>query len=832
MGLALRLALRDFRGGLGSLRLLAVCLFLGVAALAGVGSLSTAILTALTERGQAILGGDIAVSMAQREASAEELAALQGFGTVGKVVRMRAMASRLDAEEAVLTEMKAVDRTYPLYGEVRLKGGKSLRKALVGPGVVVDQAVIDRLRSGVGHAVSVGEATLTITGVLESEPDKVGEGFTFGPTMLMSQETLAVTGLKQPGSLFRTEYRLRLPPGRTPQSVEDALEARFPDAGWRIRQQDNAAPGARRFIDRLGQFLTLVGLTSLLVAGVGVANGVGAYLAGKTGTIAALKTVGADSGTIFRVFLLQVGVVTVFAVLAGAAAGALVPEAVARVAGGVLPVPPEIGFYPLPLLTAVAYGLLAAAAFAVLPLARARKVPAARLFRARVEGARRPPFWAILVVLLSAFVIAGVAALQAREPEFAAMFIAAAVALMVLLAVLAGIIRLLAAHAPHPRRPLARLALANLHRPGAMTGQLVMALGLGLTLFATLAVIESNLSRQIDETLPAEAPSYFVLDIPSADAARFREVVDAAAPGAGVRMVPSLRGPVTAVGGTPVSEMKSIPEGAWVLRGDRGLTYSADVPPGNKVVAGEWWPKDYSGPQLVSMEAEMADLLGLKVGDTLTVSVLGVDLEARIANLRDINWDSLGFNFALVYSPGLIESAPHTYMATIAAPPGRDRELTRAITRNFKSASMIRVKDVLDSVSTLFGQMSAAIRAAASVAIAAGIAVLIGAIAAARRARIYDAVILKVLGATRRQVLVSLLIEYAILAVLVAAIAFGLGTMGGWYVVTQVFELDWLPRWEPVAATVVLGAAATLVLSLVGSWRALGARPAQALRAL
>lgn len=831
LALPLKLALRDLRGGLAGLRLLAFCLFLGVAALAGVGSLSSAIIASLGERGQAILGADIDIALSQRSASAAEHAVFRRYGEVGEVVRMRAMATRLDAAESVLGELKAVDDTYPFYGTLRLVEAMPLGEALANRGVVVDQAAIERLGIDIGDPVTIGNARVRISGILAEEPDKVGEGFTLGPTLLMSLQTLDATGLRQPGSLYRTHYRLKLSSGADPAAVSDALETAFPDAGWRIQDRSNGAPGTRRFIERVGQFLTLVGLTSLLVAGVGVGNGVGSYLDSKTSAIAALKSVGADSGTIFAIYLLEIGIVAVAAVIAGAAVGALVPALVMFIAGDVLPVPPRISIYPLPLLTALAYGLLAAAVFALWPLAKARDIPAARLFRAGVEGLQRPPRWVVIAILAAAAIIAALAVLQSRERVFAAVFIAAALGLMLLLALLASAIGWLAARAPRPRQPLLRLALSNLHRPGAMTRQLVVALGLGLTLFATLAVIETNLSRQIDEALPREAPSLFVVDIPSGEADAFRLAVETASPGAGVRIVPSLRGPVTAINDTLVAGMV-VPEGAWMLRGDRGLTYSPDLPEGNRVIAGKWWPRDYSGPQLVSMDEEMASILGLEVGNTITVSVLGVDLQATIASLREINWDSLGFNFALVYSPGVIETAPHSYLATIAVPAADEVAVSRAIVRDFSSVSVIRVGDVIANAAVLLGQLSAAVRAAASVAIAAGIAVLVGAVAAARRARIYDAVILKVLGSTRRQVLLSLLAEYLLLAIVVAAIAFGLGTIGGWYVVTQVFQLEWLPRWAPVVGTVVLGAAAVLGLSLAGSWTALGARPARALRNL
>jgi putative ABC transport system permease protein len=420
-------------------------------------------------------------------------------------------------------------------------------------------------------------------------------------------------------------------------------------------------------------------------------------------------------------------------------------------------------------------------------------------------------------------VLGALAIFSAREPLFAAFFLAAAVMLLLVLAIVGGLVQWTAARLPRPRAPLPRLALANLHRPGAQTGRLVVALGLGLSLFTTLAVIETNLSGQMNSTIPKKAPSFFALDIPQGEVDQFRAIVENAAPGSEVITVPSLRGAVVSLRGERVADMKDIPQEAWVLRGDRGLTYADAPPAGNSVVKGKWWPKNYNA-------------LGLKLGDELVVSVLGVEVPAKIANFREINWDSLGLNFALIFSPNALESAPHSYLATIAVPPSagaaREAQINRDVAKAFPSSSLVRVKEVIASVSTLLGQLSAAVRAAASVAIFAGIAVLIGAIAAAQQARIYDSVLMKLLGATRRQILGGQAIEYAILALIVSGIALGIGVGGGWYVVTKVLTLEWAPDWGIVLATLGIGAALTLGLGLAGAIPALAARPARALREL
>jgi putative ABC transport system permease protein len=559
---------------------------------------------------------------------------------------------------------------------------------------------------------------------------------------------------------------------------------------------------------------------------------VSSHLDSKRGTIATLKLLGATSRTIFLSYLLQIGLVAAGAILAGLLVGALVPWLVTLIAGSALPVPPRLGLYPTPLMASAAYGLLIAFTFAILPLARARTVPAASLFRGSLEPLRRPAFAALGGALLSACLIAALAIFTAREPGFAAGFIGAALGLVLLLTLLGGLIRWSASKLPRPRNPILRLALANLHRPGAQTGRLVVALGLGLTLFTTLAVIETNLSGQIRTTIPAKAPSFFMLDIPVEDVPRFQALAREAAPQGDLVTIPSLRGAVVAVKGERVSEMSEIPEGAWFLRGDRGLTYAATVPEGSRVVAGKWWPANYRGPPLISLDAEAARAVGLSVGDSMTVSILGREIDATIASLREINWDTMGFNFVIVFSPGVLESAPHSFMATLSLPEAQERPFARAVSRAFPTISAIRVKEVVETVSGMLGQLSVAVRSAASVAILAGIAVLVGALAASRRARVYDSVILKLLGATRSRILAAQALEFTALALIVSAVAFALGALSGWYVVVKVLELEWAPDWGIVAATLGAGAVVTLLLGLAGSLPALAASPARALRTL
>lgn len=826
-----RIARRDLSARIRGLRLLAVCLFLGVATLAAIGSLTASITEELSRRGQTILGGDIEIGIAQREASDAELKSFAKVGTVSETVRLRAMAIGPEGSDSILAELKAIDGTYPLYGKLVLQGGAVAAAPKDGE-IYIGQTLADRFNLATGGSVRFGEATFKVAGVIAEEPDRLGEGFTLGPVALVSLDALEDTKLIQPGSMFESKYRIKLPASADPEAVAKTLEQKFPSAGWDITDRSNGAPGTRRFIERMGQFLTLVGLASLVIAGIGVGNGVGSYLESKRAGIATLKVTGADSGIIFRIYMMQIFTVAIAAIMVGLAVGSVMPIAIGWAAGDILPLAPGFSLHPVPLAVSAIYGLLIAFAFALPPLARARTVPAAGLYRSVVEGSSRIDRRTAIWVSASIAAIVALAVATAREPIFSLSFIGAAFALLLLLAAIAWVMRAIALRLPRPKAPLPRLALANLHRPGSHTQALVIALGLGLTLFVTLAAIQTSINNEIQNSVPERAPSFFALDIPRERTTEFSAMVRKEAPGAEINLIPSLRGTIVEFGGQRVDQLEELPEGAWVLNGDRGLTYSPQVPKGSEVIAGEWWPADYKGPALVSLDMRVAESLSVGIGDSLTVSVLGVEIPAKIASLREVKWENFGLNYALVFSPGTFDAAPHSMVATLTVPAKAERALAKSIPPAFPSSSLIQVGEVISQVTVLLQQMAHAIAAAASIAIFAGIAVLVGAIAAARQSRIYDSVIMKLLGATRRQILGAQALEYAILAGVLGLVALALGLGAGWYVIVQIFDFTFAPDPATLAWTLIGGAGLTFTLGMLGSLPILAARPSEALRSL
>lgn len=830
MRLVLRLAWRELRGGFRGLGVVLACLALGVAAIAAVGELRAGTDRALAQDGARLLGGDLVV-LGGSQPLPESLGAwLRARGArISAVTTLRSMLVAPSGAR-MLVELKAVDDAWPLLGAAELRPPGPVQATLA-DGLAVDPLVLQRLDLHLGEMVRLGTLSLPVRAELISEPDRMVNLSIFGPRVLMRRADLPATGLLAPGAIAEHSLRAVLPPGADSAATIAALRQAFPDTGWRIRDPRSGSAMVERYIDRTALFLTLVGLTSLLVGGIGVANGVGAWVTARARSIAILRCLGAAPGLVFAVCLAQVMALAAGGVLLGLAAGAALPALAVWGLGDLLPIRPQTGPFLAPLGLAAAYGLLTAATFALRPLGRAMRIPGAALFRAGVLPTRaRMPNGLLAANLVLAAALVGLTVASTPERAFALGFCVAAAAALGLFRLGATAVTALARALPAPPLPWARLGLANLHRPGAATPLMLVSVGLGLATLATVALIQANLARQIDAQIPRDAPSFFFLDIQNSQMADFRRLA-ASVPGvADLREVPSLRARIVTVAGVPAEQVRATPDTRWALRGDRGLTYAREMPAGTRLVAGAWWPPDYAGPPEVSFDATLARGWGVKVGDTIRLNVLGRDIDFRVASLRDIAWRSLGINFTLVASPGLLEHAPHTHLATLRVPPGEDARLLATVTDALPNVTGIRVADVLAATGEMLNQLAAAIAATGMVTLLAGGLVLASAVAAGQRRRIREAVILKTLGATRAQIRAAWLVEFGVLGLAAGALAAAVAAAASWAVVSLVMGLEWSP--QPLRLLFTVGGCVALLLGFgyIGTAQALRARAAPLLR--
>ena len=848
MPLVLRLALRDLRGGLSGFGIFLACIALGVAAITGVGSVSRSLSDGLARQGRTILGGDASFDLIQREATPSEAAFLRGEGKMSSVSVLRAMA-RGDDTTTALVELKAVGPDYPSTGTVVLDPPVPIADALAERdgafGIVADAALKARLGLKIGQTLHIGNQLYAFRAVLVQEPDKLAAGIGLGPRVLMSDAGLAASGLIQPGSLVRRLYRVALPDqGQGKPASADAVHAlvaaaakRFPEAGWEVRTRENVSPQFSRDLRRFTQFLTLVGLTALIIGGAGVANAIRGFVERKRPSIATMKSLGATGTYVFGLMLIEVMLIASLGVAIGLVVGIAMPFVVAAAFAAVLPVQLVPAVYPTQVLAGVLYGGWTALAFSLGPLGRAHDIPVSALFRDQVEPDRRRLRWRYLaMVCLAGIGLVATILLLSQERMLAVYYMVAVAAGFVMLRAVAWLLMAGARRVPHSHNVALRLAMANIHRPGALTPTVVLSLGLGLALLVSLTLIDGNIRAQLSRTVPGETPSFFFLDVQSAQAQAFRGFLENKAGDGRLEFVPMMRGRITKVAGTPVGKVKPTEKAAWVLQGDRGITFAPTLPSGSTLVKGAWWPADYAGKPLVSMESDIADGLDLKIGDTVTVNVFGREVTATIANERKVDWRKFGINFVLVFSPNTFAGAPYSDLATVTYPNGgnaaRELALLRDVAVAYPSVTSIRVKDALDAVSGVVGQLATAIRGAASVALIASVLVLAGALAAGQEARLYDAVVLKTLGATRARLLAAFLLEYGLIGLATAIFGVLAGAGAAYGVVAKVMSLQFVWLWPQALMAAVGALVFTVALGLAGTWRILGKKPAPYLRNL
>ena len=831
----LRFAARELRSGVKGFRIFLACLALGVAAIAAASSTAEAFRRGLASEARDILGGDIAVSVNQRQLTASERQKLTQRGRVTFSVSSPAMA-QVPSGDRRLVEFRGVDRAYPLAGQVLLKGGVPLAPALALHdgvwGAAVEQALLDRLNLKVGDPFLVGNVPMRVTAVLEQEPDRLSRGFQLGPRVLTGRGALEQGGMLEPGLPFGETARIALNPGLDLADTKADIQRDIKD-GVRIRDRNDAAPGVSRIIDQLEYFLGFIGLASLVAGGLGVFGAVSAYVDSRKPTIATLKALGAESGLIRNIYLTQIGLLSLVGISIGLAVGGATPLVLGAAIQGDLPVPALFAIYPMPLLKAAAFGALSAAAFSLAPLARARTTPPASLFRSDMTG--KLTFGPEMIGALLAALGLGALAIWTAPTPFAAtlMITGVAVAFVMLWAagwggaILAGRLR-------GATSGSLRIALANLAGPRSAARTAAPAIGLGFALLAAVVLIQSSLLRQISIIAPQTAPALVFTQIPADRSAAFDAEV---ARGYG-RMpdkntclrAPFLTGRITAVRGQPVVKEKLGREGRWAYDNDISLSALGTEPPNAGVVEGKWWAADYAGPPLLAMSQDPARAANIKIGDEVTLSILGREIVARVAVIRHVDFGTFGASFALVLSPSAIEGANPRQFAIAKATVAEEQRIFRRLGVAFPEVNIISVREQLEAATELFDRVALAVRGAAAVALIAALLVLASAIAARAVERTREAAILRVLGASRAQVLSAYLLEYGLVGLISGAAGVALGYAAAWPVVVRVFEAKWSVDWGGVFTLLAVASVLAGIGGLLAAFQSLSKRPAPALR--
>ncbi|HVW93969.1 MAG TPA: FtsX-like permease family protein [Devosia sp.] len=834
----LRVALIDLKFDLRQFAVLIACVTLGVATIAAVGSVGAALDGAIGRNARGFLGGDLEASIGYRPATDAERALFDSLGRTAAIAEITSRASLGTA--STLIGLRAVEDSYPLAGTLSTTPAKPLPDLLRRQdglyGAVADPLLFDRLGAKTGDTIRIGNESFRLAGTIDELPDGATRGFSIGATVLIPMAGLPQTGLIAPGVLARFRYKIDLA-GKDYDAAAQKIKSAFPDAGWQVRSPREAAASLTRYLDIFDRFLILVGLASLLVGGIGVSNAASAYIAARERSIATMRSLGATAGRIMVHFLAQImllGLVgTALGVLLGTVSTLLLLPILAAYFGIGLPA----ALYPGPLATGAAFGLVTACVFAYLPLLRATRLRPASLFRAAGAPAPlprrellRPATGAPLAIGI--LLLAGLALLVTRAPTLVLWYALGAVAAFLALQGVALLLQRLLRLLPPARGLIPRLALRNIHRPGAPTGTVMLSLGLGLTLMLAIALIESNVRGRLAGEISQSAPSFVLMNMDKPTSAAVSAFAKADKDVSSLELAPFLRGIISKVNGTPVSSLKTLDaEGQRLIGGDHSISWRPDLPPGDRLLQGKWWDANYAGPPLLSVDEDFATPLHLKVGDSLEIAISGRPVTATIANIRYVDWQNASISFAILFSPGLIEGAPATYIGALKTPPAEAREVERQLVAQFPTLGFIPVSEALAQLSAMIGALANAVAMVGGVAVLSGIFVLAGALAAGRKEREADAIVTKVLGATRGQIAAAFALEYGLLGLLAMLVSAVLAAVAAWAVSTHVLMLDF--ALDPVLTLLVALAtvAVTMAVGLAITWSALAARPAAFLRA-
>ena len=883
----LKMAWRETRAAWRHFIYFLVCIAVGVGALVGVSLFGANVEHAVKKEARGLLGGDLEIRLSH-PITPEGLAVLDSLGNRGiaatHVSELVAMAARvepsvLSGQATQIIELKAVGPEYPFYGTLRLEPDGNVQELLRSDarpcpggtcfGVVVQESLLIRMRLAVGDRLKIGQGLFVIRGILRTEPDRMANAFSLGPRVLMSQAGLRTAELVKSGSRIRERYLLKMPSTMAHDPLLYELRGRLASESAKVSHYRDAQPQLKQFLEQLTRYLGLIGLTALLVGGLGVATSIHAFVREKLSTIAILKTVGADSTIVIGTYALQALILGLAGSLLGLVIGMLLQQGLPRLIAGLLEsdLLHQLGFATdmmmtslVPLGKGLALGLLSTLLFALWPLLTIREIKPAMIFRRAVvpltsttnrgERSWRMRWRSVdrVRALTSVGIGTGLALLsiwQAGSWKAGSLFIGAFVAAVLLLGASAWAMLFLLKQGPRPKSLILRKALGNIVRPGSQAVGITIAIGIGVMVVVTVSLVERALLRQVGETRPTDAPTFFFIDLQPDQTESFAQLLRSRPGGLDPHLTPLVRSRLSALNGHPINleattEEEERREKAaekderrknWFLTREYVLTFLQDLPKDNQVISGQWWKPAQAFPTpLVSIEEDAAKQLGLAVGDTVELDVQGTAITAEVSSIRRVEWGNFSTNFYMIFSPGALEGAPMTYVATVRVPPSEEVALQEAVVASFPNVTAINVGDVLDSFARVLDRLSIAIRAVALFCVLSGCLVLAAALAATRYRRLYESVILKSLGATRSVIARSFAVEYALLGAAGGILGCGLASALSGAVLVTVFDLSWSLQPPVLTAGFLVTSVLAVLVGFLSTYRLLGHPPLSVLR--
>ena len=795
LSLIFKYALKDLSRNYKKISSIIVTLFISLFILSAIFTIEDSLKKELNDNAKVLLGGDLEIDYNRNQGDLNLVNKVKEFSTVSQMIEFSTMLSTTGREKnkSLFTRIKTVDEKYPLYGEVVYEPEDAYERMQKEPKtILINESLSKTLKIKINDKVKVQDQSFIVVGIIKSVPDVSGF-VAFGDWALAGKQTLEILKLNGIGSFLNYEYKVKFKPSDDPEKIESKIKDIFKDdQKVKLRFPENSASGLKRIINNFSQFLSLVSISAMLIAGIGIANTLLSFINQNNMSIAVRKAVGFYSGNIKTLYYLQLLILLfIITVISYGSSFLIVPIADKYLSDGLgLNVYPK--FSLINFIKIFIVGLLVLIIFSIPTISSIDQVKASNLFRNVFQNLQ---FYyskksVILSFILLSFLVL-LFTLGSERPSYSLGYFLAFFVCLIVFFLLSKIIIYLLKKFNFNSNISLKVSIKNITQTKSITPITIMSLGLGVTLLLTLALVGTNFKREIARSIPDIAPDYFFVGIQKGEKKKFEQSVYKMNPDANIEIVPMVSSGIVKINGVnPNSYIKPDNDSYWVIGSERRSSWVENIPKDNPILKGEWWDLSKPNQLQISLDAKVAKDFNIELGDIFTLNIYGREIDGEIVNFREVDYRDLNINFAMLFNPQFAKKIPHEYLATAKFKNPDNFDETKML-EVLPSLSMIKIADYLNKVTSVLNKVFIAVTLISGVTIVIGLIVISSAIMVQGKVKEYQNLVFKILGFSKKEIIFSSLIEFIIIFMSVILIAIFFAVIGSKFIMENIFELVW-----------------------------------------
>ena len=830
-----KLSIKELRGSFSEFKIVITSIFLGVFIISAVGSLSENLKFEINDQRSELLGGSFELSTTYQKFPQKIKRWLEVNGKTSEVIELRTMLSsnKNSIVKRRLVELKAVDENWPLVGNISIKPEQSLNQSINNTnfnGVLIDKNVKNQLNLNLGDMLNLGNSKIIIKGILKKEPDRMFSFATFGSRVLLSIKTLQKTNLIVPGSLVK--YKIKFIPNEKNINLS-YLSKLVEGTNISIRDVNSSTNNFNNFIERTSLFISMVGLITLLISGIGISSGVKGYIIKKIKNIAILKSLGAKNTQVFLIYLFQVMVIFLLSIIPALLAGISIPFLLSPIISSELFDTFQARIFLQPIIISFSFGLIVCLLFTIIPIARTYEIKPIQLIRYSAhnihnQNSKNIKIFIIFLICLLCYLTV----IMTNDIKLSVYIFTSIVISFIILSVFTNLYFYILKKINFKIGSLSELVRKSIISKNSFSKAIVVSFSIGLSLLISLNIIEESLDNKISKTINQEAPNHFLIDIQPNQIETIKKIASASKDVLFLNSQPMLRGRITEINDIKVENLKVNKDVQWVLKRDRAFSWTNERPENSKLIRGEWWEKDYNGPLLVSIGDKIAKGMNLKIGDNIRFNILGRNFEATIFNTREIIWENMNINFIFVLSESSLTNAPHTWIASTTSD---DKEINNGfiekVVNEFSNISSISIEESYKAIKSILKLLIIIINSIAFITLLSGVIVLAGILDVSKKDKLYEIAIFKILGASPKKISLLWLYEYLIIGLMASLISLLIGCMVSFVLLYFVFNVNFYVNYSTLIILSFIVPTLIIFFSFSKMFKLVLSKPLQVLRA-